>query len=338
MSRALPIACLLAACAGHAPLHPQYPQSPEWHDGQFENPGEWPKRTGVRDVLKWRLQPHDPTPSGFRAPFVENDGKRLRENAGKQLSITWIGHATVLIQAGGLSMLTDPHFGDDTGGLFQRFAAPGVARKDLPLIDLVVISHSHRDHLDEESVRALGPSVHYVVPIGLGRWFRARGLDQVTELDWWESTEVHGRNGGAATVHLVPAQHWSQRTATDQNQSLWGGYVIDAGGQRFYFAGDTGYPAAFPEVGKRYPGIDYAMLPIGAYEPRWFMHPQHMAPEETARAFHELGARELVPIHWATFRLTDEPMDEPPKLLYAAMGAQANRILFLPIGGTYWGR
>src|SRR5205085_2228316 len=100
--------------------------------------------------------------------------------------------------------------------------------------------------------------------------------------------------------------------------------------------GDTGYPAAFGEIGKRFPGIDVAFLPIGCYAPRWFMSPQHMAPDETARAFRELGARTLVPMHWATFRLTDEPMDEPPKLLYQAMGKQANRILFLPIGGTYW--
>jgi L-ascorbate metabolism protein UlaG (beta-lactamase superfamily) len=332
------LACALAAwgCAARQPTS-SYPRSPEWHAGRFENPPDWPKRTGVGDVLKWRLQPRDPAKNNFVAPYVENDGKKLRENK-SALSLTWIGHATVLVQAGGLSMLTDPHFGDDTGGLFQRFAPPGVKLRDLPPIDLVVISHNHRDHLDEESVRALGPEVQYVVPLGLARWFRARGLRKVTELDWWEPTVVHGRNGGTATVYLVPAQHWSQRTGVDQNQTLWGGYVIDAGGRRFFFAGDTGYPAAFTEIGKRFPGIDFAMLPIGAYEPRWFMHPQHMAPEETARAFRDLGARELLPVHWATFHLSDEPMDEPPKLLYQAMGPLANRILFLPIGGTYWGK
>jgi L-ascorbate metabolism protein UlaG (beta-lactamase superfamily) len=135
---------------------------------------------------------------------------------------------------------------------------------------------------------------------------------------------------------MVPAQHWSRRGLLDENRSLWGGYVIDAGGTRFYFAGDTGYPAAFKEIGKRFPHIDFALLPIGAYEPRWFMRSQHMSPEEAARAFGELGADTLVPMHWGTFQLADEPMDEPPALLYRAMGRRANRILFLPIGGSYF--
>jgi L-ascorbate metabolism protein UlaG (beta-lactamase superfamily) len=325
----------LAACAPN--LSP-YASSPQWRDGHFHNPADWPRRTGVRDVIKWRLQPRPPAnPRPFVAPYQPNDGQKLRANAGgAERSVTFIGHATTLVQAGGLSMLTDPVFSDDVGGLFHRYAPPGVALHDLPPIDLVVISHNHRDHLDEASVRALGPSVHFVVPLGLGKWFRARGLTNVTELDWWQSTLVDGRKGGQATVTLVPAQHWSQRLAGDRNQSLWGGYVIDAGGQRVFFAGDTGYPAAFAEVGRRFPGIDLAILPIGAYAPRWFMHPQHMAPEETARAFRDLGARVLLPVHWATFHLSDEPMDEPPRLLYQAMGPLANRILFLPIGGSWF--
>jgi len=331
------IASVGLAVVGCTPAVSPYAQSQQWREGHFENPPEWPHRTGVKDVLKWRLQPRPPSHvRPFVAPYQPNDGQRLRANAGgPERSVTFIGHASVLLQAGGVSMLTDPVFSDDVGGLFRRAAPPGVALRDLPPIDLVVISHNHRDHLDEESVRALGPSVHYVVPLGLGAWFRARGLTRVTELDWWQSTVVEGR-AGRATVTLVPAQHWSQRAATDRNQSLWGGYVIDAGGERVFFAGDTGYPAAFAEVGRRFPGIELAILPIGAYAPRWFMHPQHMAPEETAQAFRDLGARILLPVHWATFRLSDEPMDEPPKLLYQAMGTLANRILFLPIGGSWF--
>jgi N-acyl-phosphatidylethanolamine-hydrolysing phospholipase D len=325
---------VLAGCASTAP--PPYAGSPQWQGGRFENPTAWPKKASASSALKWRLTPRDAPGGDFRPPFQPNDGARLRDNVDRP-SVTWIGHATVLLQAGGASILTDPHFGADAGGLFPRLAPPGVALGDLPPVDLVVISHNHYDHLDEATVRALGPRVRYVVPLGLARWFHARGLHRVTELDWWQGTEVPTRTGGRVSVHLVPAQHWSQRTGTDKNHSLWGGYVIDAGGTRFYFAGDTGYPAAFAEIGQRFPHIDFALLPIGAYEPRWFMHPQHMSPEEAAQAFRALGAGNLVPIHWATFHLTDEPMDEPPRLLYQAMGALGNRVLFLPIGGSWIG-
>ena len=276
------------------------------------------------------MRPHD-----YHPPWVANDGAALRENR-RGVSITWIGHATVLLQAGGLSMLTDPIWSPDVSGVFRRFAPAGVPGPLLPPIDLVLVSHSHRDHLDEPTVRALGPAPTYVVPLGLGGWFRARGLSRVVELDWWETTEVVGARGGRAIVTMVPAQHWSQRSVADQNRSLWGGYVVDAGERRFYFAGDTGYPAAFREIGRRFPGLDYALLPIGAYAPRWFMAPQHMSPEDAATAFRELGARALVPIHWGTFFLTDEPMDEPPKRLRAALGGDANRILQLAIGESWF--
>jgi L-ascorbate metabolism protein UlaG (beta-lactamase superfamily) len=262
---------------------------------------------------------------------MPNDGAALRANVDRT-SITWIGHATVLVQAGGLSFLTDPVFSDYVG-VFERKAPPGVALEHLPPIDFVVISHNHRDHLDERSVKALGPSVHFLVPLGTARWFRDLGLTKVTELDWWDSTTVEAR-GRHAKITLVPAQHWCQRGATDANRALWGGWVVEAGERRVYFAGDTGYPAAFDEIGKRFPSVDYAILPIGAYEPRWFMSPQHMDPAQAARAFHTLGAHRLVPVHWGTFALTDEPMDEPPRLLREALGA--SMILQLAIGETYF--
>ncbi len=183
-----------------------------------------------------------------------------------------------------------------------------------------MISHNHRDHLDEPTILALGPAPTYVVPLGMASWFRKRGMRHVIELDWWETTEVTTSSGARVVVSFVPAQHWSQRGLTDENKSLWGGYVLDVGDRRFYFAGDTAYPAAFTEIGKRFPNLDYALLPIGAYAPRWFMRPQHMDPEEAAKAFHELGARALVPMHWGTFHLSDEPMGEPPRRLRAAMG------------------
>jgi L-ascorbate metabolism protein UlaG (beta-lactamase superfamily) len=333
VARALLLLLTVAGCGGL----PRYPSSAQWCGDRFCNPTTWPKRLGVAGVIKWRLAPDRRRPEPFTAPFLKNDGTRVRANShGPRASITWIGHATLLVQAGGVNVLTDPVFSDDVGALFPRLAPPGIALGDLPPIDVVLISHNHRDHLDEESVLALGPSVHYVVGLGLGRWFTQRGLTKVTELDWWQSADIAGRRGGTVHVTMVPSQHWSQRLADDQDRTLWGGYVVDGGGQRFYFAGDTGYPAAFAEIGRRLPGITFALLPIGAYAPRWFMRASHMSPDEAALAFRALGARWLVPMHWATFRLSDEPMAEPPELLYKAMGALKNRILYLPIGGSWF--
>jgi L-ascorbate metabolism protein UlaG (beta-lactamase superfamily) len=311
-------------------------RSPQWKNGHFENPPAWPKRYGVKGVLRWRLTPGvQGRPTDFHPPFVRNDGAELRANHGA-VSITWIGHATMLLQAGGASILTDPIWSDTVSGFFRRHAPPGVPGPKLPTIDLVVISHNHRDHLDEPTILALGPAPTYVVPLGMASWFKQRGLRHVIELDWWETTEVTTGSGARVVVSFVPAQHWSQRGLTDENKSLWGGYVLDVGDRRFYFAGDTAYPAAFTEIGKRFPNLDFALLPIGAYAPRWFMRPQHMDPEEAAKAFHELGARALVPMHWGTFHLSDEPMGEPPRRLRAAMGTDANEILELAIGETWF--
>jgi N-acyl-phosphatidylethanolamine-hydrolysing phospholipase D len=288
----------------------------------------------VLELLAWQHSRKSAPWVGFHPPSVPNDGARLRADR-QTPSVTWIGHATTLIQSGGVSLLTDPIFGAPFG--VDRLAPPGVAPRDLPPIDAVLISHNHRDHLDTDSVHLLGPKVRYLVPLGLAAWFRDEGLPNVTELDWWEPTEIVTPTG-RATITLVPAQHWSQRAVGDDEKSLWGGYVIDAGGTRFYFAGDTGWPAAFPEIGRRFPGIDYAILPIGAYAPRWFMHSQHIAPDQAALAFRQLGARALVPMHWGTFHLSDEPMGEPPWALRAAMGKEVSRIKHLAIGGTVWGR
>lgn len=314
-----------------------YDRSPQWRIGTrtFENPPGWPSRIGNAAMLRWQLGGR-PRATPFRPPLVENDGMRLRANRDRP-TITWIGHATFLVQVGGVNVVTDPMFADSIAGFVRRSAPPGVAISQLPPVDVVLVSHNHRDHLDEDSVLLLGPEVHYVVPLGMANWFRQRGLSRVTELDWWESATVRARRGaGQIQVTMVPAQHWSQRGLADRNLSLWGGYLFDCDGLRFYHAGDTGFPAAFDEIGRRFPGIDFAMIPIGAYEPRWFLAPQHIDPAQAVEAFRRIGAKTFVPMHWGTFRLSDEPMTEPPEALYRAMGRDANHILFLPIGGTFW--
>ncbi len=324
--------CLLFLLGGCTRV--AYPDSPQWKHGRFENPADWPRFPTIPEFLRWITTRPRRFPE-FSPRVIHNDGERLRSERSR-LSVTWIGHATLLVQGGGVSVLTDPIFSPRISGFYARFAEPGVALANLPPIDAVVISHNHRDHLDEPSVRALGPQVHYIVPLGLADWFRRRGLTRVTELDWWQTTEVVGAGGHKALITLVPAQHWSRRGLTDDRQSLWGGYVLQLASASVYFAGDTGYPAAFKEIGRRFANIDYALLPIGAYEPRWFMCAQHISPEDAARAFHDLGARYLVPMHYATFRLSDEPMDEPPRLLQQALGRDIEHLVELAIGETHW--
>ena len=199
-----------------------YPDSAQWREGRFRNPDEWPRRSGLRAFLRWQLAGRPSMrPTGFVPPRVASDGKRLRADR-IQPSVTWIGHATLLVQAHGVSVLTDPIFSDRISGFVRRLSAPGLALQQLPALDLVVISHNHRDHLDEASVLALGSSVLYAVPLGLGAWFRARGLKRVLELDWWQTEEF----APGAHVTLVPAQHWSQRGVADVDTTLWGCYVI----------------------------------------------------------------------------------------------------------------
>ena len=198
--------------------------------------------------------------------------------------------------------------------------APPLALDELPHIDLVVISHNHYDHLDHKTVQGLnlqsGAAPRFYVPLALAPWFNKRGIDDVVELDWWD-----GRQHGELSIHFVPAQHWSARTRLDRNKTLWGGWMIEHRDFRFYFAGDTGYSQDFKDIAERFAPIDIAAIPIGAYEPRWFMKTQHVNPAEAVRIHQDLGARYSIGMHWGTFILTDEPIDEPPKAFARAREA-----------------
>jgi L-ascorbate metabolism protein UlaG (beta-lactamase superfamily) len=230
-------------------------------------------------------------------------------------------------------------------GEFVRWQPPGVALRDLPHIDIVLISHNHYDHLDEASVRALaaqpgGPPL-FVVPLGIERWLGAVGIATARALDWWDYLDAHGLR-----IHLTPAQHWSRRTFMDTLQTLWGGFVVESAGesraaprQRVFFAGDTGWSALhFDEIGRRFAPIDLALIPIGAYEPRWFMAMQHVNPEEAVRIHQAIGARASLGVHWGTFLMTDEPLDQPLRDLDAArrsLGVSAEAFRTLRHGQTW---
>jgi N-acyl-phosphatidylethanolamine-hydrolysing phospholipase D len=311
------------------------------------------------DFLRWRYQAwrdNLPPPPRQPTPVAAPELARLQGNAaayragatGAVPSVTWIGHATALIQAGGLSVLTDPIFSERASPLRfvgpRRAQPPGIALDQLPPIDVVLISHNHYDHLDLDSLERLNEHSNgatlFLVPMGNRKLLREHGIQNVIELNWWEAHTVRG-----VQFHLTPVQHWSGRGIGDRNQSLWGGWAVFARDLHWFFAGDSGYSRDFADIGTRFAsrngdrGFDLALLPIGAYEPRWFMREQHVDPAEAAQAHRDLGARQSLGIHWGTFELTDEPLDQPPRDLQAARAAAGladDEFFLLAIGQSRW--
>jgi N-acyl-phosphatidylethanolamine-hydrolysing phospholipase D len=305
--------------------------APHRADGAFFNPWQ-PFDFSVARFLRWKLggNPYDKSGEAV-IPRVANDGAAL---AGRQHSsaLTWVGHATVAVHDDDDVFLTDPHW-SERALVPRRVVPPGVPLESVPADAFAVISHNHYDHLDADTVEKLPDTIAWFVPLGLAEWFRERGRERVIELDWWQSAR-HGR----WTITCLPSQHWSRRIEQGVNESLWCAWLLDSGERRYFFAGDTGYFAGFAEFGRRFGPIDVALLPIGAYEPRWFMRYQHMDPAEAVRATVDLGARHMVAIHWGTFDLTDEPLDLPPRALedaVAAAGADPERFRVLAIGETW---
>ena len=268
-------------------------------------------------------------------------------------AVNWIGHATVLAQIGGVTLLTDPIFSERASPSSRfgpkRHLPPGIAAKDLPRIDLVLVSHSHYDHLDQASVQALnaqagGPPL-FIVPLGLRNWLAGYGIRHAMELDWWQ-THRFAAPKGDIDVMLSPAQHWSARGVADRMATLWGGFAVFAPDCHFFYAGDTGYSRDFHDLRERVAdrqgpqsggGFDIAVLPIGAYQPRWFMADQHVNVAEAVKIHRDLGAKRSLGVHWGTFELTDEPLDEPPRQLVLeaqAAGVSAKDFFVLAVGET----
>ena len=257
---------------------------------------------------------------------IANDGAFLRENARhSQPTVTWIGHATLLVQMDHVTFLTDPIWSDTASPVSflgpRRFVAPGMALEDLPPIDFVLISHNHYDHLDLATLTALAArnsATRFFVPLGNAGLLRESGIANVDELDWGGSLTHEG-----VRITCVPAQHWSGRGLRDERRALWSSWVVTGSSRRFYFAGDTGYFAGFTQIAKALGPFDLAALPIGAYEPAAMMRPAHLDPEEAVQAALDLHARAAVAIHYGTFDLSDEPLDEPPRRLRDAAAKSA---------------
>ncbi|HZZ92618.1 MAG TPA: MBL fold metallo-hydrolase [Usitatibacter sp.] len=294
--------------------------APRDADGRFHNNYPHDAHAGfwLWKWEQWRDGTPQPPPGGWPIPHRKADVARIRENRAQPL-VTWIGHASFLLQLAGVNILIDPQFSERASPV--AFAGPRrvvplpLEMSELPRIDVVLITHNHYDHLDRASVKALaaqdGGSPRFLVPLGLAEWFRAEGLERVEEHDWWQAARERG-----VSFTLVPVQHWSKRTLWDTNRTLWGGWVIEGGGLRIVHAGDLGLSRDARDIGARAGPFDLALIPIGAYAPRWFMKTMHVDVADALQVRHDLRAARAVGMHWGTFEhLTDEPMDEPPREL-----------------------
>ncbi|MGW1159464.1 MBL fold metallo-hydrolase [Streptomyces sp. NPDC002519] len=275
-----------------------------------------------------------PGPEGLRdIPLLPYEPEPLPAAGTGTIAASWAGHASWVVRIGGLTVLTDPVWSRRILGTPARITPVGIAWGALPPIDAVVISHNHYDHLDAPTLLRLPVTTPVFVPAGLAPWFRRRRFTCVTELDWWEGAEL-----GGVRFDFVPAHHWSKRTLTDTCRSLWGGWIMTAPDRRrVYFAGDTGYGHWFERIGRRYPGIDLALMPIGAYDPRWWLRDVHCDPEEAVRATADLGARRMAPMHWGTFVLSAEPVLEPltrVRVAWEKAGLAREHLWDMPVGAS----
>lgn len=266
------------------------------------------------NFLKWKMKDKKtPWPK-----FIENHVKpHLPEQIEKgKAAITFINHATLLIQFSDLNILTDPVFSKRVSPLNwlgpKRIRPPGVALKDLPKIDVISISHNHYDHLDLPSLKKLNHLFKplFIVPLGNAKLLNSVGIKNVRELDWWESIHINH-----CAITLTPAQHWSARGLRDRNKTLWGGFIYHHYKQQIFFAGDTGYSQHFKEIFKKFGAMSISLLPIGAYEPRWFMKNHHMNPEESVLAHIDLHSQLSIGMHFGTFCLTNEGYENPVREL-----------------------
>jgi N-acyl-phosphatidylethanolamine-hydrolysing phospholipase D len=331
-------AILLGGCAG---VGGPKPDAPPHHrergfanpDPEYARPSRWVRTTFFLSRM-WATTFRS---RSLSLPMVANDGSALRQS-GSEPTVTWVGHATLLVQLDSVNILTDPHWSERASPVSfagpRRFMPPGLAFEALPSIHLVIISHDHYDHLDAATVKRLAEThrPRFLVPLGLKAWFADLGITDVEELDWWEDRTIRG-----LTATCLPARHFSGRTLWDQNRRLWSSWAITGRSKRLFFAGDTAYYGGFEEIGNRLGPFDLAAIPIGAYLPPRIMRMSHTTPEEALQVFADVRGERFVAIHWGTFDLAEEPLDEPPRRLEAEArrrGLGEDRVWMLKHGET----
>ena len=287
----------------------------------------------LRDLMRWQ-QERKQNKKDLSILIKQSPNKEIITLAANRLetSITWIGHSTFLIQMNGLNMITDPVWAKRMG--FQkRLTEPGISIADLPVIDIVFISHGHYDHLDFRTLRRLKGNPSFFVPVGLGASFTIRGFKKVIESEWYDSFIYDD-----LTFSFVPAQHWTKRTVTDTDTSQWGGWIIESQEHSIYFVGDTGYFRGFQEIAKKF-SIETVLMSIGAYEPEWFMKASHLNPEDAIQAFIEMNGTTFIPMHYGTYHLADDTGPEALERLDAEwnrLELDTNKLKKLLIGETLW--
>eukprot|EP01111_Echinosteliopsis_oligospora_P013446 TRINITY_DN4828_c0_g1_i1.p1 TRINITY_DN4828_c0_g1~~TRINITY_DN4828_c0_g1_i1.p1 ORF type:complete len:350 (-),score=78.01 TRINITY_DN4828_c0_g1_i1:27-1076(-) len=284
--------------------------------GKYTIPWGTQVQKGFIDVIKWTATSTKPKFTEAELdkehPVVPINWDKLRNPNPSSIQCTWIGHASMYVQMEGVNIMTDPVFSDRCSPV--QFAGPRRYRKtpckiqELPKPDIVLISHNHYDHLDLQSVKDIGDGPIWIVPAGLKSWFANVGIRTVIEMEWWQEVKV-----GEINIVAFPCQHWSTRTSFDAFETLWCSFGLFGSHKKFYFSGDTGYNnTVFKLQGDLYGPFDLACIPIGAYEPRWFMEPQHVNPAEAVLIHEEIKSKKSIGMHWGTFVLTDEPVLEPP--------------------------
>jgi L-ascorbate metabolism protein UlaG (beta-lactamase superfamily) len=287
----------------------QAPKVSDHFDGKmFHNPGQNDLKS-FWQVLKWKM-----TADTVKWPEkLDNKNYPLKTLTPlEKVSATFINHATFLLQFQGMNVLTDPLYSDRASPFTflgpKRVRSAGIAFEMLPPIDVVLVSHNHYDHMDIETLKQLDAKFHplFLVPLGDDKHLLKAGIQNVKALDWWEEVRVRD-----VRFIFAPSQHWSARQLWDKNECLWGSFMIDSGATKVYHAGDTGYGPHFTEIKSRLGAPDLALLPIGAYKPRWFMKHHHMDPEDAVKAHLDLGEPQSIGMHFGTFQLTDEGIDEP---------------------------
>ncbi len=307
---------LLNGCFALSSRGYQGPVSDHFDGERFLNEQPTPDRT-FSDLWHWQLKGHKaPWPPYIDYPFGPKPLDRVGQG---DLRVTLINHATTLIQMDGINVLTDPIWSERASPFSwagpKRARAAGIRFEDLPKIDVVLISHNHYDHMDIETLQKLESAFDPVFLVGLGNAHYLDGLQNVHELDWGQA---HPLTNGMDAV-FVPAQHFSSRGLRDRNRSLWGGFVIKSPHGNVYFAGDTGYGPFFRKLGSQFAPLRLSILPIGAYEPRWFMEPMHLNPDDAVLAHLDLKSHQSMGMHYGTFQLTDEAIEDPPKALDLAL-------------------